>query len=111
MKIISIYTNEHKIELFNGVGGKETLKVDGRIVSQKRSITGTEHHFKIEENGTEIPYKFITGLNMNGISISLYKNNEPVIEMPRRKISFLFFLFIMMMVVMLIAFLLKSIGR
>ena len=111
MKIISINSNGQKIELFNGLGGKETVKVNDKIVSQKRSFTGTEHRFKVEENGEEIPYTLTTGLNMNGIVISLNRNNEPVIEMPKGKISFLFFLFIMMAVVLLIAFFLKTTGR
>jgi len=82
MKNTTIHLNENKIELFNFFLGKETVKVNGEIVSEKRSITGTDHVFKINENGIENTYKLTTGFNINGVGFSLYKNDKPIIEMP-----------------------------
>jgi len=95
MKYTTVHLNENKIELFNTLLGKETVKVNDQIVSEKRSITGTEHNFKINENGTEIHCKLTTGFSMNGIVFSLYKNEKPIIEMPKSsKLAFIFFVII-----------------
>lgn len=89
MKYTTVHLDENKIELFNSCLGKETVKVNGEVVSEKRSISGTEHVFKIEENGNENTYKLTTGLNINGVSFSLYKNDKPVIEMPKSRYAFI----------------------
>ena len=94
MKYTTVHLDENKIELFNTCLGKETVKVNGEIVSEKRSITGTEHIFKIDENGIENTYKLTTGLNMNGVGFSLYKNEKPVIEMPKNKFAIYFIVII-----------------
>ena len=95
MKYTTIYLDENKIELYNTLLGKESIKVNGEIVSEKRSITGTDHHFKIIENEIETPCKLTTGFGMNGIVFSLYKNGKPVIESPKNSSSiFLIFIII-----------------
>jgi len=94
MKYTTVHLDENKIELFNTCLGKETVKVNGEIVSEKRSITGTEHIFKINENGIENTYKLTTGFNMNGVGFSLYKNDKPVVEMPKSKYAFVFIVLI-----------------
>ncbi len=94
MKYTTVHLDENKIELFNTCLGKETVKVNGEIVSEKRSITGTEHIFKINENGNENNYKLTTGFNLNGVGFSLYKNDKPIIEMPKSKLAFYFFIII-----------------
>jgi len=91
MKYTTIHLDENKIELFNSLLGKETVKVNGKTVSEKRSLTGTEHVFKINENGIENIYKLTTGFNINGVGFSLYKNDKPIIEMPKNKSAFLIF--------------------
>lgn len=35
MKYTTVYLDENKIELFNTILGKETIKVNGEIVSEK----------------------------------------------------------------------------
>jgi len=87
MKYTTIHLDGTKIELFNSFLGKETVKVNGEIVSEKRSMTGTDHIFKINENGTENTYKLTTGFNIYGVVFSLYKNDKPIIEMPKSKTS------------------------
>ncbi|MRT92809.1 hypothetical protein [Ancylomarina sp. 16SWW S1-10-2] len=95
MKYTTVHLDENKIELFNTLLGKETVKVNGKIVSEKSSITGTEHNFVINENGNEIACKLTTGLSMNGVVFSLYKKNKPVIEMAKSgKLAFVFFVLI-----------------
>ena len=94
MKYTTIHLAENKIELFTSLLGKETVKVNGEIVSEKSSITGTEHVFKIRENDIENTYKLITGSNVNGIGFSLYKNENPIIEMPKSKFVFYFLVII-----------------
>ncbi len=94
MKHTTVNLDENKIELFNTLLGKETVKVNGKIVSEKRSITGTDHNFVIIENGNQIPYKLSTGFGMNGIVFSLYKNGKPVIETPKSSLAFIFFVII-----------------
>lgn len=86
MKHVTINLEENKIEFFNTILGKETIKVNGKIVSEKRSITGTEHNFTITENANEVPYKFTTGYGINGVIFNLYKNGEPIIESPKSNV-------------------------
>ncbi|MCF6224184.1 MAG: hypothetical protein L3J34_10705 [Flavobacteriaceae bacterium] len=95
MKYTTIHLDENKIEFFNTLLGKETVKVNGKIVSEKSSITGTEHNFVINENGNEIPCKLTTGFSMNGVVFNLYKNEKPIIEMPKSsKLAFIFLVII-----------------
>ena len=91
MKYTTVYLDENKIELFNTILGKETIKVNGEIVSEKRSVTGTEHIFKINENGNDVACKLATGFSMNGVVFNLYKNDKTIIEMPKNNLAFLFF--------------------
>lgn len=94
MKYTTVYLDENKIELFNTLLGKETVKVNGKIVSENRSIMGVEHKFIISENENDVPYKLTTGFSMNGVVFSLYKNDKPIIEMPKSKSTFIFFVII-----------------
>jgi len=43
MKYTTVHLYENKIELFNTFLGKETVKVNGEIVSEKSLISVTEH--------------------------------------------------------------------
>ena len=74
MKYITVYLGEHKIELFNTFLGKETVKVNGEIVSSKYSMAGTEHLFSINEKEGKSDYKLNTGVGFRGVIIDLYKN-------------------------------------
>lgn len=83
MKFTTIHLGENKIEFFNSMLGKETVKVNGEIVSTKSSISGAEHLFTISENNKMVDCKLVTGLSMNGVAIDLYKDGKPVIESPK----------------------------
>jgi len=86
MKHVTINLEENKIEFFNTILGKETIKVNGEIVSEKSSVSGTEHNFIITENANEVPYKFTTGFGINGVIFNLYKNGKPIIESPKNNL-------------------------
>ena len=86
MKYTTVHLSGNIIELFNTILGKETVKVNGKIVSEKRSLKGTEHIFKINKN----TYRLTTGMNINGVVFSLYENDKPIIEIPKNKFAFYF---------------------
>ncbi|WP_158614712.1 hypothetical protein [Flavobacterium sp. RSP49] len=50
MKFTTITLGTNKIEVFNSFIGKETIVLNGKVVSEKNSITGATHHFKMIEN-------------------------------------------------------------
>lgn len=83
MKFTTVHLDNNKIELFNSILGKETIKVNNKIVSEKRSIFGTVHSFKIAENGKDVTCKLATGFGFNGVVIDLYKEGKPIIESPK----------------------------
>ncbi|RTY84513.1 hypothetical protein EKL99_00480 [Flavobacterium sp. ZB4P23] len=83
MKFTTITLGDNKIEVFNSFMAKETIVLNGKVVSEKNSITGATHHFKMIENEQEVACKFIFGYGANGVVMSLYKDNKPVIESQR----------------------------
>jgi hypothetical protein len=91
MKHVTINLEDNKIEFYNTILGKETIKVNGKIVSEKSSMTGTEHNFTITENTNEMPYKFTTGFGINGAIFNLYKNGKPIIESPKSNLLIIIF--------------------
>ena len=87
MKFTTVYLENNKIELFTSPFGKETIRVNNKIVSEKRSILGTEHLFKIKENENEVECMLVTGFGLNGVVIDLYKDEKPIIESPKNSAS------------------------
>lgn len=83
-KITSVTLGETTIEFYNSIMGRETILVNGEQVSSKKSLWGTEHNFKVRESGQDVPYKLLTGLNSNGVAVSLYRDGIAVIESPTR---------------------------
>lgn len=79
MKFTTICIGKNKIELFNSIWGKETVKVNDEVVSSRLSFTGTNHIFKIKEDEKEVEYKLSTGFCIDGFLTDLYKDGEPVI--------------------------------
>lgn len=82
MKFITLHICDSKIELHNSVLGKETIIVDGQIISEKYSLTGANHRFSIRDNGQDKPAQLNTKLTMNGAIFDLYVDNKPVVEIP-----------------------------
>jgi hypothetical protein len=81
MKIITIFSDDHSIELHNSILGKETVKINGQVVSSEFSFLGTTHSFNITKNGQKIPYKvkFRAG---TPVAFDIYREGEPLIESP-----------------------------
>ena len=83
MKFTTIYLEENIIEIHNSFLGKETIKVNNKIVSEIRSFFGAEHSFKINEDQNiadcRIIIIIIIGFSLNGVVFNLYKNNKPII--------------------------------
>ena len=85
MKITTINLGETHIEFHNAFSGKETIKVNGEIVSSKISLSGMDHVFKVNEGGEEVTYKLTTGTGLFGVMFSLYRNDNTIIESPKTK--------------------------
>ena len=79
MKFTTIYLDENTIEVSNSFLGKETIKVNNKIVSEKSSFFGAEHNFKINEGGKNIDCLIKIGFSINGAAFNFYKNNKPII--------------------------------
>jgi hypothetical protein len=81
MKLVTFWADGHKIELYNSLIGKETVKVDGRIVSSGYSILGMTHQFKLNlESGDTYRIKTSQGGFPSLITINLYRNDEAIVE-------------------------------
>ena len=82
MKYYEYIIESDKIEFYNSYLGYETVLVNGKKVSKKYSITGTEHKFKINLTEYEITTeyklfddnKFNLHLEQNGKLIDLKYN-------------------------------------
>ena len=100
MKYTTVHLENNKIELFNSVFGKETIRVNNEIVSEKYSILGTEHLFKIKENENEVVCKLVTGFGFSGVVFDLYKDEKPIIESPKNSaIGILFIVFFTIIII------------
>jgi hypothetical protein len=83
MKIMGIYSDGVHIEFFNSMwSGKETIKVDGEVVSAKHSFWGTSHYFQvIGPDGEPIDFELRTGMNNGfGVSVDIMRNGVPLLE-------------------------------
>ena len=85
MQYIKYKSGNTIIEFHNSLSGKETVTVNGEIVSQKSSIFGIDHHFKVIENGETVRYMLRTKIGgVTLVQIDLKRNgtyllqNEPV---------------------------------
>jgi hypothetical protein len=79
MKFTTIFLEGNTIEVYNSLLGKETIKVNNQIVSEKSSFFGAEHIFSLYENGTKVECKIEIGFSFNGAVFNFYKNNKPII--------------------------------
>jgi hypothetical protein len=75
MKYTEFTIDNDKIEFLNSILGKETVVVNGEKVSEKFSITGTEHHFIIKSNHFIIKSNYELFKDRK-LKIELLKNNE-----------------------------------
>jgi hypothetical protein len=75
MKYTEYTIDNDKIEFLNSILGKETVVVNGEKVSEKFSITGTEHHFTIESNHFILKSNYELFKDRK-LKIELLKNDE-----------------------------------
>lgn len=94
MKYTTIHLGENKIELFNTLLGKETVKVNGEVVSSTYSLLGAEHIFSIREDGKDVNCVVQFGFGMNGVVFDLFKDGSPIVESEKKGCAGLFILFI-----------------
>ena len=83
MKYSTIKLGNNKIEIFNSFIGRESIKLNGKIVSEKSSIGGAEHSFTMLENDQKVDCKLNLGYGANGVVMDLYVDNIAIIESPR----------------------------
>ena len=77
MKYTEYTVDNNKIEFLNSILGKETVVVNGEKVSEKFSVTGTEHHFNIKSNHFILKSNYELFKDRK-IKIQLIKNDEIV---------------------------------
>lgn len=69
-----------RIDIDNSIWGKETIKYNDKVVSEKTSIFGSVHNFEQEENGEVSKYEVRIGLNMfKGVTFNIYRNNQAIL--------------------------------
>ena len=81
MQYIKYRSGNTIIEFVNSISGKETVKVNGQIVSTKSSIFGTQHHFKVVENGE--PARYMLRTKIGGptlVLIDLKRNGDYILQ-------------------------------
>ena len=79
MYYLRLPLGQNIIEFRNDISGEETVMVDGAIVSQKRSLMGTDHIFSLNEDGRLNRYRLTTRMNGLAAVIDLYKNGNVVL--------------------------------
>ncbi|GAB5553176.1 MAG: hypothetical protein Sapg2KO_27670 [Saprospiraceae bacterium] len=76
-----IRTDHALIEFHNNWLGMETVIVNGKIVSKKSSLAGTNHQFIILEEGKKVAYILTTKLGVLGqVFIDLRRDGELIQE-------------------------------
>ena len=85
MKYYEYNLESNKIEFFNSYFGKETVLVNGKKTSEKFSITGTYHFFKIDaiEILIKTDYKLFKDRKLE---LNLFQNRQ-LIDYKKIKIS------------------------
>lgn len=67
MKIVKY--GRHTIEVHDmSLTGKETVRYDGKVASEKRSVSGTTHIFSVNEEGQEVTYEVEIGVRWHWLS-------------------------------------------
>jgi hypothetical protein len=93
MKLVTFHIGDNTIEMDNNIWGTETVKLNGEIVSQKWSMFGVEHPFKIQDNEMTKDAVVKTGYNFPyGFHVDLKVDNKPIIEHSRSRQRFWIFL-------------------
>ncbi|WP_181307108.1 hypothetical protein [Rufibacter sp. XAAS-G3-1] len=78
MNVLTLHLSDSvKIEVDNSFTGLETIKYNGEIVSEKKSLLGENHRFEREENGETAQYEVrISIKHLTRVGIDIYRNNK-----------------------------------
>ncbi|MCO6460257.1 MAG: hypothetical protein J5I59_02540 [Saprospiraceae bacterium] len=77
MQYLKTFVNEVQIEFINDWIGTEIVIVNGKEVSRKYSVFGTQHYFTIKENGEDVNY-IITSRFAGEIYFDIIRNGVMV---------------------------------
>lgn len=80
MNFAKVYNNEDVIQISNSLLGKETIRVNDEIVSEKSSLFGTTHYFDLYQNDEVIECSITTGFGFNGAVFDFHKGGLPIVE-------------------------------
>ncbi len=72
-----LVSNDTVIEFHNDWSGMETVSANGRVVSQKSSVRGTNHYFTILEHRRKVRYILTSKVNVLGqVLLDLRRNGQ-----------------------------------
>ena len=85
MRVVTILVNGHQIEAENTWSAKEIVRYDGRVVSERRTLWGSSHFFKVYETGGQVNYEVtFTPSFIDRISIIIRRNGIIIFSNDRR---------------------------
>ncbi|MBQ4821690.1 hypothetical protein [Aquimarina sp. MMG016] len=77
MKHAEYIIENNKVEVFNTLLGKESIFLNGTKVSEKYSLLGSNHYFKIGNDNYSIrPYPTLE--KISGVGFMIHKNGLPI---------------------------------
>lgn len=80
MRYLTLNINPNaRIDIDNDIWGKETIRYNGDIVSEKSSFLGSVHTFEKDENGELAKYEVRIGLNLFRITFDIFRNNQAIL--------------------------------
>lgn len=79
MQYVQVRIGKLLIDFHNSWLGEESVYVNGKLVSKKSSVWGTDHHFVRQEDGEEAHYVLTSRIDgMMGVALDLRRNGRPV---------------------------------
>ncbi|MDB4292371.1 hypothetical protein N9954_03130 [Maribacter sp.] len=78
MKCAEYYLDNHKVEIYATLFGKELVLVNNRPISELKSSTKKPHRFKLGNNTYDISSKLHIG-GPSGKAFEVYKNGEELV--------------------------------
>ena len=75
MRVLVVNGNKIEIDLLSLFSGKETIYYNGEIVSQKKSLWGSLHSFKVKENGVDAQYEIKVGMGFPIMATVVIRRN------------------------------------
>jgi hypothetical protein len=81
MRYLTLNLNPNtRIDIDNSIWGRETIRYNNEVVSEKTSIFGSVHSFEKKENGELAKYEICIGLNLfKGVTFDIFRNNQAIL--------------------------------